>query len=169
MDVGGGLTVTDEATGLTVDLRVRTLLGHEAEGFLERGAALSVSCNPTPRTPLGWTARAVPSWGAQATSSAEALWGRRTMAEDGGCRLRSRQPPRCGCALRAAGRRPLRRVPRVGFGTAEYGREYRLGYSLEVLRKDALEFELGVDAQRQGSPLTGGADHGVVGRATVGW
>ena len=37
MDVGGGLVVSDAATGLAVDLRVRTLVLHQAEGFRERG------------------------------------------------------------------------------------------------------------------------------------
>ena len=47
VDVGGGLVVSDAATGLAVDLRVRMLLVHEAEGFRERGMALSLSYNPT--------------------------------------------------------------------------------------------------------------------------
>ena len=79
VDVGGGLVVSDAATGLAVDLRVRMLLVHEAEGFRERGMALSLSYNPTPQTPLGLTARVAPSWGGQAPSGAEALWGRQTM------------------------------------------------------------------------------------------
>ena len=57
MDIGGGLVVSDSATGLSVDLRVRMLLVHQAEGFRERGMALSLSYNPTPSTPLGFAAR----------------------------------------------------------------------------------------------------------------
>ena len=52
---------------------------HQAEGFRERGVALSLSYNPTPSTPLGFVARVAPSWGGQATSGAEALWGQETM------------------------------------------------------------------------------------------
>ena len=37
MDVGGGLAVTDTVTGLSLDVRVRTLVVHQAEGFTERG------------------------------------------------------------------------------------------------------------------------------------
>ena len=70
----------EASTGLAVDLRVRTLVLHQAEGFRERGLALSLSYNPTPQTPLGLTARVAPSWGGQATSGAEALWGQETMA-----------------------------------------------------------------------------------------
>ena len=63
MDVGGGLVVSDASTGLSVDVRVRMLVVHQAEGFRERGMALSLSYNPTPSTPLGFTARVAPSWG----------------------------------------------------------------------------------------------------------
>ena len=79
LDVGGGLVMSDASTGLAVDLRVRMLVMHQADGFRERGMALSLSYNPTPSTPLGFTARVAPSWGGQATSGAEALWGRETM------------------------------------------------------------------------------------------
>ena len=79
MDVGGGLVVSDSSTGLAVDLRVQMLVMHQAEGFRERGMAVSLSYNPTPSTPLGLVARVAPSWGGQATSGAEALWGRETM------------------------------------------------------------------------------------------
>ena len=70
MDVGGGLVVSDRATGLAVDVRVRTLLVHQAEGFSERGVSLSLSYNPTPSSPLGFRAKVAPSWGGQATSGA---------------------------------------------------------------------------------------------------
>ena len=95
MDVGGGLVVSDSSTGLSVDLRVRMLVLHQAERFRERGMALSLSYNPTPRTPLGFMVRVAPSWGGEATSGAEALWGRESMAgmahgsfAQGGCTTR---------------------------------------------------------------------------------
>ena len=86
IDVGGGVVVFDPSTGLSADVRVRLLLVHEAEGFSERGVSVSVTWNPTPSTPLGFTARVVPSWGGQAAGGAEALWGRETMAGIGGAR-----------------------------------------------------------------------------------
>ena len=46
-------------------------------------------------------------------------------------------------------------TPTVGFGTSEYGRDYRLGYSLGVLQDGATRFEVGVDAQRRESPFYG--------------
>ena len=63
LDVGGGLVVSDSSTGLAVNLRVRMLVMHQAEGFRERAMAVSLSYNPTPSTLLGFTARVAPSWG----------------------------------------------------------------------------------------------------------
>ena len=60
-------------------------------------------------------------------------------------------------------------TPRVGFGSWEYGRDYRVGYGLGVLDRGDVNFELGVDAQRRESPMLGGTDNGFLGRATVGW
>ena len=169
MDVGGGLVVMDSSTGLSVDLRVRMLLMHQAEGFRERGMALSLSYNPTPSTPLGLMARVAPSWGGQATSGAEALWGRESMAgmEYGSFAQGNRLDGEVGYGL-PLGRRFVG-TPRVGFSASEYGRDYRVGYGLGVLDRGNVNFELGVDAQRRESPMLDGADNGFLGRATLGW
>ena len=166
--MGAGLIVSDSSTGLSVDVRVRTLLVHQAEGFRERGMALSLSYNPTPSSPLGFVARVAPSWGGGARSGAEALWGRETMAVMGHGSVASanRLDGEVGYGLPVGGR--LVGTLRVGFGTSEYGRNYRVGYGLGVLNRESLNLELSVDAQRQESPLQGGT-HGVLGRATVGW
>lgn len=37
MDVGGELAFTDAVSGLAVDVRMRTLVVHQADGFTERG------------------------------------------------------------------------------------------------------------------------------------
>ena len=170
VDVGGGLVASHPSSGLAVDVRVRTLLVHEAEGFSERGVSLSLSWNPTPSTPLGLTARLVPSWGGQATSGADALWGRDTMAglgARGGLASGNRLDAELGYGL-PVGRRFVG-TPRFGLRTSGTGRDYRLGYGLGVLNAGGLRFELGVDAQRRESPVLGGASNGVVGRVAVQW
>ena len=169
MDVGAGLIVSDASTGLAVDVRVRTLLVHQAEGFRERGVAVSLSYNPTPSTPLGFVARVAPSWGGQAQSGAEALWGRETMAgmAHGGLAQGNRFDGEVGYGLPVGSR--LVGTPRVGFTTSEYGRDYRVGYGLGVLDRESLNVELGVDAQRRESPMLGGTSNGVLGRASLGW
>ena len=169
MDVGGGLVVSDASTGLAVDLRVRMLVMHQAEGFRERGMAVSLSYNPRPSTPLGFVARVAPSWGGQATSGAEALWGQETMGglAHGSLASGNRLDGEVGYGL-AVGSRFVG-TPRFGVGTSEYGRDYRLGYSLGALGGEGTTFELGVDAQRRESPLQGGTDHGALARATMRW
>ncbi len=163
------LIVSDASTGLAVDVRVRTLVMHQAEGFRERGMAVSLSYNPTPQTPLGLTARVAPSWGGEATSGAEALWGRETMAgmAHGGVADGTRLDAEVGYGL-PVGRRFVG-TPRVGVSTSEYGRAYRLGYGLTVAQRGAMRVELGVDAQRRERPTQGGVDTGVLGRAALGW
>ena len=101
MDVGGGLVVSDASTGLAVDLRVRMLVMHQAEGFREWGMAVSLSYNPRPSTPLGFVARVAPSWGGQTTSGAEALWGQETMG--GGWRTAASRRATASMARSATG------------------------------------------------------------------
>ena len=169
MDVGAGLIVSDAGTGLAVDVRVRTLLVHQDENFSERGVAVSLSYNPTPSTPLGFTARVAPSWGGQAMSGTEALWGRETMAgmAHGGVAQGNRLDGEVGYGLPVGSR--FVGTPRVGFSTSEYGQDYRVGYGLGVLDRESMNFELGVEAQRRNSPVLGGPSNGLLGRATLGW
>ena len=123
LDVGGGLVVSDASTGLAVDVRVRMLVMHQADGFRERGMALSLSYNPTPSTPLGFTARVAPSWGGEATSGAEAMWGRETWRGWPTAASRqataSRARSATGCRWEAAswGRRGSASAPRSTDGT----------------------------------------------------
>ena len=170
LDMGGGLVVADASTGLVVDVRARTLIAHEAEGFSERGVSVQFSWNPSPSTPLGFTARVAPSWGVQATGGAEALWGRETMAgvgARGGPAPGNRLDAEMGYGLPLGGR--FVGTPRVGVRTSAAGRDYRLGYSLGVLGGGVLNLSLGVDAHRRESPARGAAEHGVAGRIGVRW
>ena len=168
-DVAASLIASDPWTGLSVDVRVRTLLVHQDEGFREWGVSVSFSYDLTPQTPLGFTARVAPSWGGQAMSGAEALWGRDTMEGLGAEGLGSddRIDAELGYALPVGSR--LVGTPRFGVTTSEYGRGYRLGYSLAVVQGGAMSFQFGLDAQRRESLGRGDADHSLVGRLTVGW
>ena len=168
-DVAASLIASDPLTGLSVDVRVRTLLVHQDEGFRERGVSVSFSYDPTPQTPLGFTARVAPSWGGQAMSGADALWGRDTMEGLGAAGPGSgdRIDAELGYALPVGSR--LVGTPRFGVTTSEYGRDYRLGYSLAVVQGGAMSFQFGLDAQRRERLVQSNADHSLVGRLTVGW
>ena len=169
LDVGAGVIVSDTSTGLAVDVRVRMLLVHQAEGFRERGASVSLSYNPTPSTPLGLTARVAPSWGGQATSGAEALWGRETMAglAPGAGAHGTRLEAEVGYGLPVS--RRFVGTPTVGVGTAADGRDYRLGYRLGARGGAGTTVELGVEAERRERPRQAGTDHGALARATLRW
>ena len=169
-DVSASLIASDPLTGLSVDVRIRTLLAHQDEGFRERGVSLSFSYDPTPQTPLGFTARLAPSWGGQAQSGADALWGRQTMEGIGAAGPGSgdRLDAELGYALPVGSR--LVGTPRFGVTTSEMGRDYRLGYKLALLQRGTMNFEFGLDAQRRESLLDhGNPDHSLHGRLTVGW
>ena len=64
---------------------------------------------------------------------------------------------------------------RIGLGTSEYGRDYRVGYGMQVLKQGKLNLQLGIDAERRESPMVhlqeqaGGTDRRELGRATVQW
>ncbi|MCY4075402.1 MAG: fibronectin type III domain-containing protein [Acidobacteria bacterium] len=170
MDVGGGLVFTDTVTGLSLDVRVRTLVVHQAEGFTERGMSLSFGWDPRPSSPLGLTARVAPSWGGQAQGGAEALWGNQMAYGMGSHQMYGsgdRVDAEVGYGLPVGAR--FVGTPRVGLSTSQYGRDYRVGYGLGVLERAQVNFELGVDAQRRESPMHGEASNGFLGRATLGW
>ena len=170
MDVGGGLAFTDRVTGLSLDVRVRTLVVHQAEGFADRGMSLSLGWDPTPSSPLGLTARVAPSWGGQARGGAEALWGNQMaygmgshQMYGGGGQLNAE----VGYGLPVGAR--LVGTPRVGLRTSQYGRDYQVGYALGVLEQGRVNFEVGAEAQRRESATRGEASNGFMGRATLGW
>ncbi len=169
VDIGGGLIVSDALTGLSADFRVRMLLAHQDEEFRERGMSVSFGYNPTPSTPLGFLAKLTPSWGGQAESGAQALWGQDTMAgmADGGPAAGGRLEAELGYGMPVGGR--WVGMPSFGIGTSDYGRDYRLGYGLMVAQGGAMHFELGIDANRRESPSQGTAEHGVLGRLTARW
>ena len=127
VDVGGGLSFTDALTGLSLDVRVRTLVAHQAAGFTERGMSLSLGWDPTPSSPLGFGARVAPSWGGDVQGS-EALWRGGPLSQlgaYGGQPSAGRLDAELGYGL-PVGRR-LVGTPRVGFGSSAYGRAYQFG------------------------------------------
>ena len=170
MDVGGGLALTDTVTGLSLDVRVRTLVVHQADGFTERGMSLSLGWDPTPSSPLGLSARVAPSWGGEARGGAEALWGNQMAYGMGSHQMYGsgdRVDAEVGYGLPVGAR--FVGTPRIGLTTSQYGRDYRVGYGLGVLERGQVNFDLGVDAQRRESPMLGEASNGLMGRATLGW
>ena len=174
VDIGGEILVSSPAMGLSAEVRMRTLLVHEAEGFHDRGVSVSLSFDPMPSTSLGLKARVEPSWGGRDRGGAEALWGGgpvSKLAARGGHVSGGSVLTDLGYGMALGDR--LVGTPRVGFGTSAMGREYRLGYSVGVLRGEGLEFELGIDVEhREHMNLLdnlGSAERALVARATARW
>ena len=177
MDLGAGLVLADGVTGLAVDIRVRRLLVHQAEGFAESGMSISVSYDPTPSTPLGFTASVAPAWGGESMSGADALWGRESISGMGQDHLLggggNRLDTEVGYGLPLGAR--LVGTPRLGIRTSEYSQDYRFGYGVEALEQGGVNLQLGVDAERRVSPAfqtreaSGAADQRVLGTARVSW
>ena len=170
LDLGGGVAVADAEMGLSLDVRVRTLLAHQAEGFAERGLSVSFGWDPTPSSPLGLSARLAPSWGGSAMGGAEALWNGQMAYGPGspgafgsGAQLNAEAGYGLPVGARFVG------TPRVGLRRSAYGREYRAGWALGVLDTSVLHFDLGLEAQRREAPTHGGASNGLLARATVSW
>ena len=139
--------------------------------------SISVSYNPRPSTPLGFTGRVSPAWGGATMSGAEALWGRDSMAGMGQDQLLggsgNRLDTEIGYGLPIGAR--FVGTPRAGVRTSEYGRDYRIGYGMEVLEQGKLNLQLGSmtnGASVRCSSLreaSGAANQRVLGRATVQW
>ena len=72
VELGGGLSYTDPASGLTVDARVRGLIAHEEAHYSEWGASGSVRIEPGP-SGRGLSLTLTPAWGAT-SGGAERLW-----------------------------------------------------------------------------------------------
>ena len=170
MDVGGGLAFTDAVTGLSLDVRVRTLVVHQAEGFSERGMSLSFGWDPTPSSPLGLTARVAPSWGGSAQGGAEALWGNQMTYGIG-----SHQMYGSGDRVDAevgygpAGGHSLRgdAAGRVDDLTVRQGLPRRLRF--RGARPGRRELRVGRGRAAAGEPDTRRGQQRVMGRATLGW
>ena len=73
LELGGGLTYLHLRSGLSVEGRARRLLAHQADGFAEWGASLTVRIDPG-RSGRGLTFALAPVWGA-AQSGVASLWG----------------------------------------------------------------------------------------------
>ena len=145
VEVGGGLRYANEATGLTIAWRARTLLSHSgddeewgvsglvrlAPGAGGRGLALSVR----------------PAWG-QTASGVQRLWatgvtpGAASAGQKGG-----RLDARVGYGMALLGGH-FTGTPELGLGLAETGRDWRLGWRLGLAETKRVSFNLRLEGTR---------------------
>ena len=87
-DLGGGLAFADPGNGLSLDLKARGLVVHEASGFREWGASATLSFDPRPSTDRGLALSLRQSWGASPAGGMDGLLGR---GDPGGARGQRRR------------------------------------------------------------------------------
>ena len=167
VDVGGGIAWTDPRRGLSVDLRGRGLVSHDAKGFREAGLSGSLLWEPRAGSGRGPSLTLTQTMGAQASGGAHALLERGTLAglaangsgaEDGGLLARRHLEVRFGYGLAAFGHR-FTSTPELGFGLSEAGRDYRLGWRLSR-GAGAGSLDLSLEATRREAVNGYGAGHG---------
>ena len=191
IEVGGGVSYTDPATGITVDAKARGLVAHEDEDYSEWGASGSVRIEPG-ASGRGLSLTLAPSWGAD-TGGAERLWsagdarglapegtvdpGRRLEAELGyGFAVfdgRGVATPHAGWS-RTGESEAFRLGQRLKLGASEWRLESEFGEENRTLRagygyrlRDFLD--LGVEASRREAANDDAAGHGIELRVRMRW
>ena len=174
-DAGGGLRLADTARGLSLDLKARGLIAHEADGFRERGASVSFAFDPRPSSDRGFSVSLRQSWGASSSGGMDALLGRETLAglaagDDGaGAKATSRLEAELGYGLPVFGG-TFTGTPHAGVALTGTKREYQLGWRLTGARRAAFGFALDLEGTR--SESAGGdesPEHAVMLRGSMRW
>ena len=163
VEVGGALTFADAARGMWVEVNVRALVAHEASAFRDWGVSGSLRYDPTPSSDRGPSASLTPSWASSASGGAAALWGRETLAglTAGDASIAGgRIDAEAAYGLAAFGGRSTG-TPYLGAALSEVAREVRVGYRLELLRREGLT--LGIEGtQRESLIGASSPEHGVM-------
>ena len=154
VDVGGGIAWTDPRRGLSVDLRGRGLVTHDAKGFREAGLSGSLLWEPRADDGRGPSLTLTQTLGGPDSGGAHALLERGTLAglaahdsgaEDDGLLARRYLEVRFGYGLAAFGDR-FTSTPELGIGLSDAWRDYRLGWRLA---HGAGSLDLSVEATRR--------------------
>ena len=135
VDLGGGISVSSPARGLSLELKVRGLLAHESGGFEQWGTSVSVLWDPDPSTERGMRIFLGRTLGAESSGGAEALFRRVTLEElgrEGGSGGSGQFEAEAGYGLGAFGGRGTF-SPYVGLASQDApGREWRGGGRLRL-------------------------------------
>ena len=175
LEIGGGVSYADAASGLSIEAKARMLVAHADSDYEEWGASATARLDPGERG-RGLSFSLSPTIGA-ASSASDRLWGAhdaRALAPDGGTFTPARGlAAEMGYGLSLLGDR-FTGTPNIGFGMSDGGaRDYRIGWRLTSAVEGDPGFEVNLDAIRReaandnGSP--GNAEHGVMLRSLIRW
>ncbi|MXW49926.1 MAG: hypothetical protein F4Z84_06690, partial [Gammaproteobacteria bacterium] len=158
VEVGAGLAWNAPQLGLSLDLKGRTLLAHEAAGRQDRGFSAALSFDPGsselgPSFKFGRELGGRPEGGVQALFEADPLG-----LQHGGAAT-GRWTAETAWGFPVFGDRFIGR-PHVGYGLSTTERDYTLGWQLKPLDEDAPDLTLGVQTKRRESEGEK-PDHGI--------
>ena len=144
IEIGGGLSYTDPATGITVEGKARGLVAHEDTDYAEWGASGSVRIEPD-GSGRGLSLTLAPAWGTD-SGGAERLWSledARGLAPDGAADPGSRLEAEVGYGISVFGGRGVA-TPHAGWSRAGESEVLRLGQRLKLGSSEwRLESEFG--------------------------
>ena len=129
VELGGRVSYTNPASGLSVEASVRTLIAHEDTGYEEWGASGTIRLDPGIRG-QGLSFSLAPAWGA-ASSGVDRLWSARDaggLAPGAGLAPERRLAGELGYGIALPG--GFTGTPSVGFGFADTARDWRVGWRL---------------------------------------
>ena len=171
VELGGGVSYADPATGLSIEAKARMLVAHVDSDYEEWGMSASARLDPGERG-RGLSFSLSPTLGAS-SSAAERLWGARdarALAPDGG----AFEPAQglqgeMGYGLALFGDR-FTGTPNLGFGMSDGGaRDYRIGWRLTSAVPNASGFEVNLDAIRSEPAGGSEADNALMLRGAITW
>ena len=145
VEAGGGLYYADQATGLTVGARARTLLTHSGD-YEEWGVSGLLRLDPG-AAGQGLALSVRPAWG-QTASGVQRLWQTGVIggAESGG-EANGRLDARVGYGM-ALFKGHFLGTPEVALALSEVGHEWGLGWRLGLAGGKPVSFNLGLEATR---------------------
>ena len=169
VEVGGGVSYADAASGLSIEAKARMLVAHADDDYEEWGASASVRLDPGERG-RGLSFSLAPTIGAT-SSAAERLWGAhdaRALAPGGDFEAARGLQGQMGYGMALFGDR-FTGTPNLAFGMADGGaRDYRIGWRLTSVVRGDPGFEVNLDAVRR-EAANDDAEHGVMLRSLIRW
>ena len=150
VEVGGGFGWTPGVPGLSLELEVRSLIGHQANDFRDWSLSGLLRYDTDPYSERGLSASLRSSMGTAAWGGADALLSPDTLAE-----LTGRHVPVSGqLTTEAAYGMPLlggrfTGAPWIGAGVLEHQRDYRVGYRVSPARQSGSDISVDVEGLRR--------------------
>ena len=157
-DIGGGLVWLAPARGISLEVKARSLIGHEAERFRDWGLSGLVRYDPDPVSDRGPSAFLRSSVGSARWGGADTLLQADTLAAIAA----QGAVPGGQLSVEAAYGLPLlggqyTGSPWVGAGVLQDGHDYRVGYRISPARQSHSAMHLGIEGVRRDS---NGGDEG---------